>query len=713
MISKTAIHFLNDHLKRADILLAICILLLWPTTIFSQPNLFDIDINIKTGGISKILCTEDTLKMNWVIPADGSQLYWQSNEFAWGLGYVTIEKKGETRTHRWKGVNKTYSSDAGNVYEYHLPGIKLSVIRSFDSEGNFNEMYRFENTSDSTINLTDIGIYTPLNDNYYGGAEKVLISRCNAHVWMGNHAAYINAERMNGKPPHLGLTVTEGNFTDYELVNIVEDKKWRGWSNTRGTIVLKATGIPLKSNEKTEVKWKLFWHDGWEDFFRKALQSGFVKAEADKYMAQVGDTIQIKFTSESRLKDVACLINNRPFPFRQLNNTILVTYLAKDTGSKTIQLRYGEKNTVAHVLVGIPKKELASKRVAFIVNKQQMKNRLDPRYGAYMVYDNETKSIYADHIPSLPSSTDKDEGAERMGMGALVALWLQQQPLPNKKIEQSVLLYHDFVRNKLQAPDYKVYSQVNYASRHRGYNYPWVATFNVELYRYFKDPRYIKDCYHTMRKFYKEFGYGFYAINVPVKKSIESLREAKLFAEADTLLKDFEAVSKTYIKNGIHYPAHEVSYEQSIVAPATLFFLEMHLLTGNTLYLDEAKKHLVLLEAFNGQQPDYHLNEIAIRHWDGFWFGKRAMWGDTMPHYWSALTGRAFILYYQATGDAQYLKRGIRILDNNLSNFNADGSASCAYIYPGKINNLPGKLYDPFANDQDWAMYYYLELIKQ
>jgi len=29
-----------------------------------------------------------------------------------------------------------------------------------------------------------------------------------------------------------------------------------------------------------------------------------------------------------------------------------------------------------------------------------------------------------------------------------------------------------------------------------------------------------------------------------------------------------------------------------------------------------------LLEAFAGQQPDSRLNEISIRHWDDYWFGK-------------------------------------------------------------------------------------------
>lgn len=60
-------------------------------------------------------------------------------------------------------------------------------------------------------------------------------------------------------------------------------------------------------------------------------------------------------------------------------------------------------------------------------------------------------------------------------------------------------------------------------------------------------------------------------------------------------------------------------------------------------YLTAAKLQMPSLEAFNGKQPDVHLYDIGIRHWDGYWFGKGELLGDTMPHYWSALTAIAFI----------------------------------------------------------------------
>ena len=39
--------------------------------------------------------------------------------------------------------------------------------------------------------------------------------------------------------------------------------------------------------------------------------------------------------------------------------------------------------------------------------------------------------------------------------------------------------------------------------------------------------------------------------------------------------------------------------------------------------------------------------------------------------------------------------------------------ASCAYLYPASINNQPGKFYDQFANDQDWALVFYKEVMEK
>jgi hypothetical protein len=181
-----------------------------------------------------------------------------------------------------------------------------------------------------------------------------------------------------------------------------------------------------------------------------------------------------------------------------------------------------------------------------------------------------------------------------------------------------------------------------------------------------------------------------------------------MLRERDMLLAAYRRQAACFMENGIDYPIHEVNYEQTIVAPAVTVLLEMYLATGERHYLDAVAPHLRCLEAFNGLQPDYHLHDIAIRHWDAYWFGKYRVWGDTFPHYWSSVTGLAFQRYWEATGDESYRARARTILRNNLCLFDESGFGSCAYIYPKTIEGRPGGYYDPNANDQDWALVHYL-----
>ena len=62
-------------------------------------------------------------------------------------------------------------------------------------------------------------------------------------------------------------------------------------------------------------------------------------------------------------------------------------------------------------------------------------------------------------------------------------------------------------------------------------------------------------------------------------------------------------------------------------------------LSGDKKFLEMGEKILAVLELFSGFQPDFHMYEVGIRHWDGYWFGGNRIFGDTYPHYWSSITG--------------------------------------------------------------------------
>lgn len=672
-------------------LLLTSLLILGSFNCFGQ---FKIRYSNKTGAIESISNPADKYKMDWIFSSSDSLPTWQKPDQDWGMGKYGVNNV--EKMIRWD--HPQIQSESGNKITllYQTKYLNIQVSRKPVGK-ELMETYTFINKTTETINVHNLSIYTPFNENY-PDAKICATNRCNAHIWSGMYSSYVNAVRMDGKGPNLGLVFTKGAMKGYAI----ENRGWEGKdaaysaSNTRGTILLDIAPYTLKPGGKYVVQWRLFWHKDFDDFLKKAKALGYVRLSADRYVISKDKNQKLQIEVEAGQKSG---ISKKE-----------ITVPADSLGEHSQKVYYdgGKKYTMLNYLVISSAETLIDKRVHFIVNHQQMNDKSDPRYGAYMVYDNQGDSIVTNVSHSV-SPLDRNAGRERIGMGILIATWLQHHPDP--KVHTSLLRYVYFVRHTLQSPDYHVYSNVAHTGNHRGYNYPWVADLYLQMYHLTGRAHYLNDFYYTLQKFYKEFGYKYYAVDIRVKGGITALRKAGQHAKADSLLHNFVLMGNDLVKNGIYYPKSEVNYEEGIVAPSVQFLCELYLVTHDIKYLKGAEVQLPSLIAFCGRQPDVHLNWIANRFWDDYWFGKAEMWGDTMPHYWSTLVATAFDRYYQCTKIKKYRELAKEIVHNNLLNFKEDGRASCAYLYPDSVDGKPAKFYDAYANDQDWALVFYLDVI--
>ncbi|GHT11125.1 hypothetical protein FACS1894170_04290 [Planctomycetales bacterium] len=658
-------------------------------------------IQPKTGAVRHLAIEGDTRNMNWMLETDGSQYKWIKEEYGWGLGGFSMVSGQDTIQQQWKdAVRVEQIADRTNSF-YTVGDIHISVSRYHDKDDLIEE-YRFSNEGKQTIRLTDIGINTPFNDNY-PDAATCNRARTTAHIWEGENAAYVNATHMSGKGPHLGLVLTEGSVKSYEIKERAGNK---GGSNTRGVILLNPEDITLQPEENYTLSWRVFSHQGHTDFFAKALALGSVIAKSEKYVYETGETAEIVFESLKDLENPSMSVNGKTFPVTKVGNVYKASAPVTQTGDIRVELTYnGGKKTHVSCLGISNIDELIRKRADFIIAHQQLLDVNDKRYGAYLIYDNEENKIFLNDKPSV-SYYDRDEGAERTSMGIFLALYYLKTK--DEKVKESLLKYAAFIRNQLQDKDYKTWSVVDHSKgRHRNFNYIWTSHFYFRMFQVTGDRQFLLDGYGTLKCMYKHFGYKFYA-NLPFGVFLTLLRDNQLNEEAESLLADFKKAGDSFLKIGVNYPGHEVHYEHSIVVPGVGTLIELYMITGEKRYLDGAYLQLPLLEAFSGLQPSYHLNDIPIRHWDGYWFGKREMWGDVMPHCGSIGSAVIFNLLAQAAGDTSYQKRAENIVRNNLCNIFEDGRASCAYVYPYKVNGVKGQFYDPFANDQESALVRYL-----
>lgn len=671
---------------------------------FGQPVNYGIDASV--GAVNSIRIEGDKRDMNWVLRAGQRRFITAADQ--WGLGKFTqTDIYGFSKTFCWQTPVKQRADGGSQTSVYCEGGLRVEVLRKI-LNGNLAETYRFTNVSPARLAVGDIAVNAPFND-YYEKSDVCLDGRAHTHIWAdGGHSAYVCALNMAANPPHLGLVMTRGALCGYE---VNKRSKKTGMSNFRGVIALRLAPFALEPNASAEFSWTLFAHSGWEDFFEKAKALGAVVARFETSpTAVLGEKLKVVFSASGKIKNPRASVNGKPIEFETsiFSNDISVSFVPKNLGEYHILLEYGDgKRTSAVANVVENPAKIIAERADFILRRQQMNNPLDRRFGAYMVFDNVENRIYLND--DARKANDVDEGAERLGMGIFLARLCRLEP--REDIRASLGRYAAFVRGRLQTPDYTTYSTTFQNTRNRFFNYPWAARFYFEMYRLTKDAQYLAHAAGTMKSFYRQFGHARYTLDTPVYAGVNALRAAGMNAVADALFADFKKSAQIYLDRGVDYPKQEVDYEQSIVAPAAMHLLEMYLLTSEPKWLDGAKLQLQKLEAFDGRQPHYRLFNIPIRHWDAYWFGKRRIWGDTFPHYWAGLSAMAYAMYADASGDASYRAKAENITRSCLSLFYGGGRATCAYVFPDKVDGFPCKIADEFANDQDWALAFYLMVL--
>ncbi len=659
-------------------------------------DLWRLQMDPATGAIVHIENPADPLHMNWLRSAG----HWERTKWTpdnapeavpvegfWGL--VETSQTGALHAPELRKI-----SDTAWEAVYVGSSLTVTIRRELAADGTLSETYAFKNTSALALDfpLGSIAIAAPLFDQY-PDAQRSLSDRCHVHIWAGGSSAWINATRMSGEGPHLGLVLTAGSLDAYSQRG--------GTISDRGTLLLHPGAMTIPRGETRTLAWKLFWHKGWDDFFAKlAATEGFVRLSAARYTVTAGEPLAFTADAATPLEKAQLLVNGRPVPFHISGNHLTADIPTDKPGELLVELVANNRTSRLRANAIAPADALLDARIRFIVKNQQRIAPGDPLDGAYLAFDNDTgKQIY-------DTSNDHNAGRERMAMGVLGALYLPlcKDDAFKADLQASLARYAAFVARELEDDTGVVYNNIGHQKYERLYNYPWAAQLHLDLYRATGDTQQLDRAVRVLRMFYQRGGTRYYAIGIPVVAILSALDDAKRPDEKAELLALFRAHADVIAKNGRNYPPFEVNYEQSIVAPAVQLLTEVYLATGDKAYLDAAGQQMPFLEAFAGRQPDFHLYEVPLRHWDDYWFGKLKLYGDTMPHYWSTLNATAYAYYAKATRDPSWLPRADAILAANLSLFTPDGRASCAHLYPLTSNARPAAQNDPWANDQDWAL---------
>lgn len=583
----------------------------------------------------------------------------------------------------------------GNI-ELKVP---LTVSCQRELKQNYlREHFCFTNQTAEPIytQIKDIAIEVPFPDEYHE-AKISETSRCHTHIWCGESSSYVLGIRMNGVGPHLGLILQQGSLVKYSI-----QREGSKLSNDRGTFFLHPAPMKVLPQETIVLSWDLHWVSNREEFEERRKEYPNQGTVSLEHFVQLGEESckgKILFSPQAQFqsKEVSLEINGETQEITIEQNQAKFTFFG-EVGEYRGNIRYGKYHSHFTFLKYPQFSELLTNRVAFITDYQQAaKQGFPPLQGAFLCYDNEEKQQY------YSKRYDYNGGRERVGMGVLLARYLQTHEDPRKRA--SLMEYVDYViRELFDSESGKVFNDFHQEDFFRLYNYPWVIHLFAELYTLTNDAQYVTFMMRGLERYYEKGGMDFYPIGLYFAEWIRVIGKVQGKKSQEHFTQLARQHCEKLIANGFDYPESEVRYEQSIIAPAVSCLLEMYDLTREERYLQEALKHLNLLELFEGYQPDHHLYTTAIRHWDGYWFGKWKILGDTFPHYWSALNGMNYLKLSQLTGEKHWQKRAEYSIRGCLSLIDPSGTGSCAYLYPYMINGIRGEFYDPMANDQDWAL---------
>ncbi len=653
---------------------------------------FDLVFDKESGGIVSIKNCNDTHAMNWC-----------SEDSPWGLIRCTkrdsVYGLGRDNRKEMQLVRFEEKTD-GAISVYSNDMVSVTVTRSFAESGNLVEEFTVTNIQDQDVFLgqDNFGIVVPLNDRYTS-ADQCMTQNCNAHIWCGKNITYVNALKMGPSEYNLGLVLTKGSMDSYRVDGCC--------SNNRGIFTLNSSFFTLEPGESHSIAWELFWHKGKEDF-QALMQAypGMIWVDAKHYTLFEGEEISFSVSGCVQLESLQIVCRGRELPFCLKDGKGVVAYKPEEKGIYRFEISCGEITTYAEFLVTEPLETLVEKRLDFIVEKQQFLKESSSLYGAFLIYDNRDGHMVFDG-----EINDHNACRERVGMGILLAKYLQTHQ--NKNYEKALSLYLEFIKREIYDEETgEVFDHIHRKNKRiRLYNAPWIMMLFAEVYLLTGDCYYTNQIVKIADWFYNNDGGRFYPNAVSFHKLISVLKQDN-HKETDRVLEMFRKHADYMVALGTAYPKHEVNYEQTIVAPAATLVGGMGLLTGEEQYTRAAGKHIEVLERFDGNQPSYFLNEIPIRYWDDFWFGKGLCFGDTFPHYWSCLTADSFYVYYRLTQDARYLEKCEACIRNCLCLFNEKGEGSAAHVYPYRVNDKAGQFYDDWANDQDFALYYALELLR-
>jgi hypothetical protein len=256
-------------------------------------------------------------------------------------------------------------------------------------------LIRLRNMTDSTLEIGDLAVPLPFNNEYAGSGPEIFEKRVIKHHYIGGPASFLYWMRPNGTGPYLVMTPKKGTALEYydlveqgkgipSLFSVYVHSGKSGPEQTRGTWRLRHTSLKLPPKKETLNEGTYGFTFRWAQDFngvREVLyRNGLVDVRVIPGMTVPNDLVArvaIRTRQTIQALEAEYPSETRITPAGTRGKDIVLYDIAfSHLGENLLTLRYGEGEAMPlEFFVTEPLEVLIKKRASFLVSNQQHRER--------------------------------------------------------------------------------------------------------------------------------------------------------------------------------------------------------------------------------------------------------------------------------------------------------------------------------------------------
>ena len=303
-----------------------------------------------------------------------------------------------------RGATWNASSEAGTVTYTSATNAPLRVTETYKTDGRtLDWLIDLESTNAQPVHVGDVAITFPVAGPTGENPQQIFERGFLRHKFVSGNGSFFFYTRASGAPPFLLVTVLPGTKLEYfgasggrggEALYVHSARS--GTSETRGTWRQTHTALDLAPGRKASYGFRMQWAQSYDELRSLIYDAGLFDVRVVPGMT-VPENLTARFSlhTKAKIESITAEFPSRT-TIRRLGEPRAGTHIYevafRKLGENMLTIRHdGGRRTYLEFFATEPVETLITKRAAFLVNRQQIRDTTKWWNGVYGIYDAKAK----------------------------------------------------------------------------------------------------------------------------------------------------------------------------------------------------------------------------------------------------------------------------------------------------------------------------------